>query len=82
MQISLYIILLAQNFISFKIAFEPFSKKCDVLGTKNEKKTENVWFSIFFKNTVLKTTDIRVLKNSTLHHKITRLGGGGLLQRL
>ena len=53
-------------------------KKCDILGTKNE----NLWFSIFFKNTVLKTTDIQVLKNSTLHHKISRLGGGGLLQRL
>ena len=46
------------------------------------KKIENLWFSIFFKNTVLKTTDIQVLKNSTLHHKISRLGGGGLLQRL
>ena len=44
-------------------------KKCDVLGTKNE----NLWFSIFFKNTVLKTTDVQVLKNSTLQHKISRL---------
>ena len=44
-------------------------KKCDVLGTKNE----NSWFSIFFKNTVLKTTDVQVLKNSTLQHKISRL---------
>ena len=35
---------------------------------------------IYLKNTVLKTTDIQVLKNSTLHHKIPRLGGGGLLQ--
>ena len=46
------------------------------------KKIENLWFSIFHKNTVLKTTDIQVLKNSTLHHKISRLCGGGLLQRL
>ena len=46
------------------------------------RKFENLWLSIFFKNTVLKTTDIQVLKNSTLHHKISRLGGGGLLQRL
>ena len=46
------------------------------------EKTENLWFSIFFKNTLLKTADIQVLKNSTLHHKISRLGGGGLLQRL
>ena len=44
-------------------------KKCDVLGTKNE----NLWFSIFFKNTVLKTTDVQVLKNSTLQHKISSL---------
>ena len=51
------------------------------LGTKNEERIENLWFSIFFKNTVL-TPDIQVLKNSTLHHMITRLGGGGLLQRL
>ena len=50
--------------------FEPFSEKCGILGTKNEKKIENLWFSIFFKNTVLRTTDILVLKNSTLHHKI------------
>ena len=60
----------------------PSSKKCDILGTKNEKKTEILWFSIFFKNTVLKANDIRVLKNSTLHHKISTLGGGGLLRRL
>ena len=46
------------------------------------RKFENLWISIFFKNTILKTTDIQVLKNSTLHHKISRLGGGGLLQRL
>ena len=38
--------------------------------------------SIYFKNTVLKATDMQVLKNSTLHHKISRFGGGGLLQRL
>ena len=38
--------------------------------------------SIYFKNTVLKATNMQVLKNSTLHHKISRLGGGGLLQRL
>ena len=36
-----------------------------MLGTKNEKENENLWFSIFFRNTVLKTTDIQVLKNST-----------------
>ena len=59
-----------------------FSKKCDILRTKNEKKIENLWFSNIFKNTVLKTTDIQVLKNSTLHHKISRLGGEGLLQKL
>ena len=46
------------------------------------RKFENLWISIFFKNTILKTTDIQVLKNSTLHHKVSRLGGGGLLQRL
>ena len=46
------------------------------------KKIESLWFSIFFKNTVLKRTDIQVLKNSTLNHKISRLGGRGLLQRL
>ena len=46
------------------------------------RKFENLWLSIFFKNTILKTTDIQVLRNSTLHHKISRLGGGGLLQRL
>ena len=46
------------------------------------KKIENLWFSIFFKNTVLKTTDIQVLKNSPLHHKISRVGDGGLLQML
>ena len=36
----------------------------------------------FFKKYCTKTTDIQVLKNSTLHHKISSLGGGGLLQRL
>ena len=36
----------------------------------------------FFKNTVLKTSDIQVLRNSTLHHKISSAGGAGLLQRL
>ena len=46
------------------------------------RKFENLWLSIFFKNTILKTTDIQVLRNSTLHHKISSLGGGGLLQRL
>ena len=46
------------------------------------KKIKNSWFSIFFKNAVLKATDIQVLKNSTLHHKISSLGGGSLLQRL
>ena len=46
------------------------------------EKIENLWFSIFFKNTVLKTTDIQVLKNSTLHHMISGVGGGGLLQKL
>ena len=43
-----------------------------------KKKLKFYGFQFFFKNTVLKTT----LKNSTLHHKISRLGGGGLLQRL
>ena len=33
-------------------------KKYDILGTENEKKIEKLWFSIFIKNTVLKTTDI------------------------
>ena len=37
---------------------------------------------MFFKNTVLKTTDTQVLKNSTLHLKISRFGSGGLLHRL
>ena len=46
------------------------------------KKLEIYGFQFYFKNTVLKTTDVQVLKNSTLHHKISRLGGGGLLQRL
>ena len=46
------------------------------------KKIKNSWFSIFFKNAVLKATDIQVLKNSTLHHNISSLGGGSLLQRL
>ena len=32
--------------------------------------------------TVPKTTDSQVLKNNTLHHKISRPGGRGLLQRL
>ena len=49
---------------------------------KNQKKIENLWFSIFFKKTVLKTTNIQVFKNSTLHRKISRLDGGGLLQKL
>ena len=64
-----------------KAAKEPFLKMCDILGHKNQKKNENLWFSIFFKNTLLKATDIQVLKNSTQHHKISSLGGGGLLQR-
>ena len=41
---------------------------------------KNGKFIVF--NFFQKTTDIQVLKNSTLHHKISRLGGGGLLQRL
>ena len=48
-----------------KAAKEPFLKMCDILGHKNQKKNENLWFSIFFKNTLLKATDIQVLKNST-----------------
>ena len=47
-----------------------------------EKKLEIYGFQFYFKNTVLKTIDVQVLKNSTLHYKISRLGGGGLLQRL
>ena len=47
----------------------------------NEKKFENLSFSDFFKNTALKLTHIQVLENSTLHHKIPRLGGGGGLLR-
>ena len=39
-------------------------------------------FQFFFKNTALKPTDIQVLENSTFHHKILRLGGGGLLRTL
>ena len=58
------------------------SKKCVILGTKNDKKNENLWFFNSFENTVLKTTDIQVSKNSTLHHKISGVGGGGLLQKL
>ena len=27
-----------------KRMIKPFSKKCDNLGTKNEKKIENLWF--------------------------------------
>ena len=57
-------------------------KNCDILGAKNEKKIENLWFSIFCKNTILETNDIQVLKNNALHHRISRLGVGGLLQRL
>ena len=45
------------------------------------KNPENLWFSTFFKNTLLKTTDVEVLKNSNLHQKITRLSGGVFLQR-
>ena len=47
-----------------------------------KKKVENLWLSIFFKNTVRKATDIQVLNNRALHHKMSRLGDGGLLQRL
>ena len=36
----------------------------------------------FIQNTVLKTTDVQILENSTLHYKISRVGGGGLLKRL
>ena len=46
------------------------------------KKPENLWFLTFFKNTLLKITDVEVLKNSSLHQKITRLRGGVFLQRL
>ena len=46
------------------------------------KKLKIYGFQFFFKNTALKTTDIQVLKNSTWHHKISRLGGGDLLQGL
>ena len=55
-----------------------------VLGTKNEKKNENLWLSTFLKKTLHQYhyKEIQVLQNSTLHHKISRLGGGGFLQRL
>ena len=33
---------------------EPFLKKCDILGTKNEEKIENLWFSIFFQKHCMK----------------------------
>ena len=46
------------------------------------KKLKIYAFQFFFKNTVLKTTDIQVLKNNTLHNKISILCGGDLLQRL
>ena len=39
-------------------------------------------FFFFSQKYCTKTTDIQVLKNSISHHKISRLGGGGLLQRL
>ena len=51
-------------------------------GPRMRKKLKIYCFQSFFKNTVLKATDIQFLKNSTLHQKISRLGGGGLLQRL
>ena len=44
-----------RNFFSIRRrASESFSKKCDILGTKNEKKIANLWFSVFLKITVLK----------------------------
>ena len=46
------------------------------------KKLKIYGFQFFLKNTVRKTTDIQVLKNRALHHKMSRLGDGGLLQRL
>ena len=59
---------------------EPFSKKCDILGIKNEKKIENSWYWHPLSDTNIwywYPTDIQVLKNSTLQHKMSRLGGGG-----
>lgn len=45
------------------------------------KKLKTYGFQ-FFSKTLLKATDIQDLKISTLHHKISRFSGGGLLQRL
>ena len=61
---------------------EPFSKSATVQEPRMRKKLKIYEFQFFFKNTALKTTAIQVLKNSTLHHKISWLGGGGLLQKL
>ena len=47
-----------------------------------EKKLKIYDFQFLRKNTVLETADTQFFKTSTLHHKMTRLGGGGLLQRL
>ena len=58
---------------------KPFSKKY-ILGTKNEKKMKIYGFHFFFQKHCTKATDIQVLKDTTFHHKISRLGGGGLLQ--
>ena len=69
-------------FLLTSTCLEPFSKKCDISGTKNEEKFKVYGFHFFFKNILLKTADIQVLKNSTLHHNISMLGGECLLQRL
>lgn len=47
-----------------------------------KKKMKIYGFLFFLKNTALETADTQFFKTSTLHHKMTRFGGGGLLQRL
>ena len=47
---------------------------------KKKKKKMKIYGFQFFPKTLRKTTDGQVLKNSTLHHKISRRVVGGLLQ--
>ena len=47
-----------------------------------KKKMKIYGFLFFLKNTALETADTQFFKTSTLHHKMTRFGGGDLLQRL
>ena len=54
----------------------------DILETKNEEKNQKFMVFNFLQKCCAKSNWYSSFKNSTLHHNISSLGGGSLLQRL